>query len=494
MAWEDAPATLFDEGNAAFRTGEFAAAVDAFTRALASTPQDERILSNRCAAHLRLGDLGAAEADAQRCLELAPRWHKSHYRLGKVQHERGELTAAWESYYAAHVLDPTAPLYRQMMAAVEAQLSAPDAPPAAAESLRQLKLRILQVDPMAALTAGGDLSRRLPVTVLSGFLGAGKTSLLRHVLTARHGQRVAVIVNDMAELNLDAAMLRQAGSSVVHADDRLVEMSNGCICCTLREDLLSEVATLCLSEPRFDCLLIESSGISEPIPVAQTFLFEDMQGRSLSNLARLDTMVTVVDAERFALDLQSTDALSDRGLAVAASDERAISGLLVQQAECADVFVLNKTDTVSEEQLRALSASLRALNPGARQLRAVHGRVPVESVLCTGAFSWATAMAAPGWLRELSQAHHPAESALYGIRSFVYRRARPFDAGRLDGLLRARREGGHCLSAARLLRSKGYCFVAQGPHLQLEWATAAADCKVRAAGFARRWLSDCLTV
>ena len=472
----------FDAGNAFFRAGDFAAAVERFSRALARQPADERAWSNRCAAYLRLGDLDAAQRDAARCVELAPRWHKAHYRVGRVQHDRGELVRAWESYYAAHVLEPDAPLYAQMMAAVEAQLSEPGAPAEAVDGLRALKLRILAVDPMGALTAGADPAARVPVTVLSGFLGAGKSSLLRHVLRERHGMRVGVIVNDMAELNVDAQLVREAGAALVRADDRLVEMSNGCICCTLREDLLSEVAKLCLAG-RFDALLIESSGISEPTPVAQTFLFEDVLGRSLAHLARLDTMVTVVDAERFALDFTSGDGLAARGLGASDGDERGVGQLLVSQVECADVLVLNKSDLVSADALGALGARLHALNRLAAQLQSTHGAVPVDAVVRTGRFDWRAAMATPGWLAELSApagAHH-AESEVYGISHFVYARTRPFDGGRLDALLRARREDrSHCLHACRLLRSKGFWWLAGAPALKLEWATAAADFVVRA--------------
>jgi G3E family GTPase len=473
----------FAAGNAAFKAGAFDEAVAHFSRAISVQPDDERVWSNRCAAHLRRGDLDAAEADAARCAELAPRWHKAHYRVGKVQHERGELVAAWQSYYTAHVLEPALPLYAHMMAAVDERLAAPDAADAARAELRALKLRILKVDPMAALTPS-DPSRCVPVTVLSGFLGAGKTSLLRHVLSARHGLRLAVIVNDMAELNVDAALVRAAGVqgvAVVRADDRLIELSNGCICCTLREDLLAEVAALCLAEPRYDGIVIESSGISEPTPVAQTFLYEDLLGRSLAHLARLDTMVTVVDAQRFALDLESGDALAARGLGARDGDARGIGELLVSQAECADVFLLNKADLVSADHLAQLGASLRALNPGAEQLVCSHGVVAVARVLHTGLFDWAKAMRSPGWLRELSAAAHAPESEAYGVRSFVYRRARPFHAARLAALLRARREEpSHCMHARKLLRSKGFWWLDDAPALRLEWATAAADFNVRA--------------
>ena len=245
---------------------------------------------------------------------------------------------------------------------------------------------------------------RLPVTVLSGFLGAGKTTVLNHLLSHRGGLRAAVIVNDMSEVNIDAALVKGGEAALRRGEERLVELSNGCICCTLRDDLLQEVSKLA-QEGRFDVLIVESTGISEPLPVAQTFTFVDEAGQSLSELARLDTMVTVVDAKNFLDDYGTQDELNDRGIALGEDDERSVVNLLVEQVELADVLVLNKTDLVTEEELGRLSGILRALNPDARQVCVTRGQVPLDAVVNTGLFDMDKASASPGWAKELSLIH-----------------------------------------------------------------------------------------
>ena len=270
--------------------------------------------------------------------------------------------------------------------------------------------------------------RRLPVTVLSGFLGAGKTSLLNHVLANREGRRVAVIVNDMSEVNIDARLVREGAAGLSRTDERLVELSNGCICCTLREDLLVEVAKLA-REGRFDTLLIESTGISEPLPVAETFTFEDADGTSLSDLARLDTMVTVVDAGEFLRNYQSEDLLEDRGESLGEDDTRAVVELIVDQVEFADVIVVNKTDLVPPDALTRIMGILSSLNPRARILRSRFGEVPLNEILDTGRFDFDAAASAPGWLAVM-RGEHTSESEAFGIGSFVYRARRPFHPAR----------------------------------------------------------------
>ena len=267
------------------------------------------------------------------------------------------------------------------------------------------------------------MKKLLPVTVLSGFLGAGKTTVLSHILNNRQGKKVAVIVNDMSEINIDAAMIKNE-VTLSHQEEKLVEMSNGCICCTLREDLLLEINKLA-KDNKFDYLVIESTGISEPLPIAETFTFADEDGSSLSDVARLDTMVTVVDAVNFLKDYDEAKYLKDTGESLGDDDERSVADLLIDQIEFADVILVSKTDLVANDQVGKLNATLKTLNTRAKIIPISHGKVDINNVVNTNLFDFEKAEQAPGWLKEMRGEHIP-ETEEYGISSFSFIARRPF--------------------------------------------------------------------
>ena len=318
-----------------------------------------------------------------------------------------------------------------------------------------------------------SVETKLPVTVLSGFLGAGKTTVLSHILNNREGKKVAVIVNDMSEINIDSAIVKNE-VELNHSEEKLVEMSNGCICCTLREDLLLEVNKLA-QDNRFDYLVIESTGISEPLPVAETFTFADEEGVSLSDVASLDTMVTVVDAVNFMNDYEEAQSLKEKGESLGDEDERNVSDLLIDQVEFADVILVSKTDLVETTDVDRLVAILKTLNTRAQIIPITNGQIKTDEVLNTGLFDFAQAQQSPGWLKEMRGEHVP-ETEEYGISSFSFVARRPFDPEKFYQFLHSMEEYG------KLIRSKGYFWLATRPQFACQWSQAGGIAEYGFAG------------
>jgi len=321
-------------------------------------------------------------------------------------------------------------------------------------------------------------TKKIPVTVLSGYLGSGKTTILNHILNNRDNLKVAVIVNDMSEVNIDADLVRK-GTQLSRTEEKLVEMSNGCICCTLREDLLIEVEKLS-REGRFDYILIESTGISEPVPVAQTFSYIDENlGIDLTKFCKLDTMVTVVDAYNFWEDYQSGESLLERQQALGEEDEREVADLLIDQIEFCDVLIINKCDLVDKEKIDLLEKTLRKLQPNAKIIKTSFGKIDPKEILNTGLFDFDKASRSAGWIKEIQKGFHTPETEEYGISSFVFRRRRPFHPERLKNFFDT--------FPQNIVRSKGIIWLATRNSMAINYSQAGRSIKIEPAG---RWIAD----
>jgi len=479
-------AVLFDEGLTSFRAKDFAGAEKCFREAAAQASVDSgnldktyiaKIRSNQAVAQIRLGNFSDAVESSRQCIQLRPDWAKGYFRLANALNGLQETKKAFKAAvmakaFAKHDERVYADMYRSLKETLQDGEAA------------ELEAELAHLLPHSAMQLSGQEGKReedkMPVMVLSGFLGAGKTTTLLHILTNRDGLRIAVIVNDMSEVNVDVATIKHFGEvEVTCRSEKLIELSNGCICCTLRDDLLDEIIRISTEESEnFDYILIESTGISEPIPVAQTFLFEDIQGRSLSNVARLDAMITVVDGSSVSHELSSLETLKDRDWEASERDSRSIVELMVDQIEFANIVIINKQDLMSDDEKSTAKSIIKALNPGAQIFETEQGKVSLDEILKTGLFKMQEAAISAGWLRELRDTHTP-ENEEYGISSFVFRSESAFDGEKLASLIAE----GNFFPSMNVIRGKGVCWIKEDPRFVLDFALAGRRTTLAAKGF-----------